>query len=619
METTRRTSARQFALFLVFAATAVVAQPDTIRIFRVGSSSFPAELLTNTGYIMAASGDYVLEQQSSLYTRLDDIVKDPPSYDSWLDRHIPWIESGNFDYVIIQTINWVYINPAEHDTLFQRMLPDLVSRIRAVGPEVILYDKWNTYGCYPDHVRNNNLFHIEAGVRADIDKITFVGGAVWELWADDYFDDDMGFLFVGGNNGGGHPGAMANYMTACILSYILTGVTPVGNPVRNVKLQPWAYDTWQSLSGSDPLKGRVVDGHLVLTEWEADTLQRTALRWYRQWDSTLEANAASPAAFSATMADIEAIEAEYGNYRSWTTIGWLIDQLDDRCSPYDPLLTTEELQQLREATRLFSDRVEQYARSYLTAEQYDQFVSDYHDYWLQRNSKLRDDIYYQSLVAQASAEKLGNTSEFARMTTVNEVFLEILSLAAENLLMERITPAQREELLSTFTWSGAPDSYAPQFGLAQLSAVTDQLALADLREVYFGVWDNVDLMDELKSSGFSLAVWLDADTRFAQAVSSVPSVPPPLTPTHSSRERLPMRKTAGGFVFSPTRKGGTFTVTLMTPSGRAVASVSGAEPTAYRIPDVLRSGVFLLRYRSGEVHITRSYPAVPLGRACQAD
>lgn len=596
---------RHVPTLLAVAAVLFVAAPswsatDTIRVYRVGSSSFSAEVLTNTGYIMAASGDYVLEEEASGYTRLDDIVKDPPSYDTWVDQHLPHIASGDFDYVIFQTINWVYINPAEHDTLFQRMLPDLVQRIRAVGPDVIFYDKWNTYGCYPEHVRNNNLFHIEAGVRADVDKITFVGGAVWELWDDDYFDKDMDFLFVGGNNGGGHPGAMANYMTACNLSYIMTGVNPVGNSVRNVKLQPWAYDSWEALSASSPLKDRVVDGHLVLTEWEADTLQRTAFRWYTQWDSTLQANRASPTAFAATMSDIETIEAEFGNYRSWTTVGWLIDQLDTRCSAYDPVLTSEEFQQLRDATRLFTDRVEQYARLYLSTEQYNQFVADYQGYWLQNNSKLRDDVYYQSLVLQATAEKLGQTADAGRLATQNEMFLEALSLAAENLLMERIASTQREDFLSSFEWTGAYATYAPNLGAAQTDSIADWQSLAQVREVYFDVWTDPNLMDELKASGFSLDVWLEADRRFAEALQGAPvsrgavSAPP-------AAALPPIRRTSGGYVFSPSAKDGAFTVRITTPSGRTVATVNGAGTMRYTLPAALTSGVFLMHYRSGSV------------------
>ena len=110
--------------------------------------------------------------------------------------------------------------------LLNVILPDLTSKIEAAGSELILYQKFPAQGCYRDPVRSNNIYHIYAGVMSGIDKMTFGGGAVWESRAIPHFEQ-MGFLF----DGTGHPGPVMNYMTACALSSIITGINPINKDV----------------------------------------------------------------------------------------------------------------------------------------------------------------------------------------------------------------------------------------------------------------------------------------------------------------------------------------------------------------------------------------------------
>ncbi|MBD3240738.1 MAG: hypothetical protein GF331_09155, partial [Chitinivibrionales bacterium] len=93
-----------------------VGRVDTIRCYQVGSSSFSDELMLTVKDIVEASGDYAVLYDAAGYTRLDDFARGTASYDSWLAENMPRIQSGNYDYVISQTINFAYLNPAEHDT-----------------------------------------------------------------------------------------------------------------------------------------------------------------------------------------------------------------------------------------------------------------------------------------------------------------------------------------------------------------------------------------------------------------------------------------------------------------------------------------------------------------------
>ncbi|NLF39059.1 hypothetical protein GX586_06410, partial [bacterium] len=148
---------------------------QTIRVYKVGSSSFPPELLTDAKYIVEAAGDTTIEWESSDYTRLDDFVLRPYLYTVWTNQHLPIIKAGNYDYVVFQTIGWYNLKPEQHEELLTEIIPDLVSIIQSYGAQVVFYDKFvallrdepdplaRTWaGRYPEGVYLNYLLHTMA-------------------------------------------------------------------------------------------------------------------------------------------------------------------------------------------------------------------------------------------------------------------------------------------------------------------------------------------------------------------------------------------------------------------------------------------------------------------------
>ncbi|NLF38026.1 hypothetical protein GX586_01185, partial [bacterium] len=153
-----------------------------------------------------------------------------------------------------------------------------------------------------------------------------------------------------------------------------------------------------------------------------------------------------------------------------------------------------------------------------------QLQSDYTAFWNQRNSKFLDDLYFQSLCYLVLLQKGTNADEVARMDQASSVNGNILWLGGMMLLLERITPAQRQEVLSTYKWGGARKQYNPRFYDAQMAALDDWQHLVAVYHAYWNVWDDPDLMDKLKGTEegvdprstncFLKSVWLEADARF---------------------------------------------------------------------------------------------------------
>lgn len=513
-------------LLLVTLCLSAQAQ-QTIRIYRVGSSSFGNKLAIQIEELIEASGNYTVEWGASGYTRLDQWATGEASYQAWLDAKMPEIIFGNYDYVIIQTIAWFNINPTSQEYLWTEILPDLNQRVQDAGAEIILYDKYPSPGCYPDYVRSNNLFHIRALIESGIEKIAWGGTSVEELGELQYFKDMLVLYDMGG-----HPGPMMDYLSACGISYMITGVNPIGTSMTNISMEGFCDSWFQGLAtSSDPdliafyndNVDRVVNAHLQLTPWEADTLQRTAMRNHLAWMDTLAANRDNASRYDATLAEIEDIRALHGQWDILYPEG-PPPNVVDRCQPLGAsALSEDQLAAIRDTTLMWSDRVEQAAQQYLDAGEYDQLRQDYIDYWLDYNSKFRDDTYYMLLVEleKARMDSVPDAAEIARLEQQSIMFREVLSLPAEQMLIDLITTGEADAFTGSFTWPSTPNTtYAPQFGQAQVDLASTWSEVEEVRMMYLDIWQNNDYMDSLRDNSYPLSTWLMVDSIFAASYAA---------------------------------------------------------------------------------------------------
>jgi hypothetical protein len=590
------TRALQLAKCLVVGCLAVSAlDAATFRVYKCGSSSFPDEILETARDIIEAGSEHTIAIDRAGYTRLDNFVDGVADYQEWLTAYMPRIQSGNYDFVIFQTINWYYNSPLLHDSLFQGILPDLTARVRNTGAQVILYDKYVGYkeGCYRDPPYSNLLWHLEAAARSDIGLITFDGPAETEVRVNQVLSGNYAELL----HHGAHPGPVLNYMTACDLAWLIAGVDPRGSNIRHVYMTKDQMDNY----GSYP-EVNAAESTLVLTLAIADTLQRIAMRQHLAWTERLNDNLESDSLFfNVTMPEIEQFESEYGNV---ALIGHTLTPNDStRCDLANkPSLTAQELAEIRATLGALSPRVQARAQSWLPGAAFDTLVASYREFWLQYNSKLRDDVYYENLIALALAEHAGDIPERDRLQRASGVLLEILSLAAETMAMTQLAGAQQQQALATFAWPDSFTAYAPAFAAAQTGSLDSLSRLDKAREIYFGVWEDVNLMDELKADNFSQAVWLKADSIFSVrwqdylggSVARQPRVPSP-----GRSADLSMVATPQGITFCPADGENSFEVTIVAPHGQVLARLQGSTKQFFAWPAVAAHGIYLVKYSSG--------------------
>ncbi len=530
------------AVLVWLAATAAHAL-QTIRVYRVGSSSFGAELLDNTRYLLEAGGAHTLVYDSAGYTRLDDFVTKPYTFHQWTNTYLPVIMNGAYDYVVFQTIGWFNLTPEQHQTLLTEILPLLVSNVHLSGARVVLYDKYVALlrnegdplarawaGRYPYGVYLNNLLHIAAAKQAGVDAVTFGGAAVHQLWDVPYYGA-LRFLY----NDSGHPGTMAHYLSACGLAHAFTGIVPTGSMARAVKMAGWHITSFNNLPYGDAAaqalyaanSNRVVDGHLLLHDVEATNLQYTAMDWHLDWNARIVSNLHHEAAWSFTTAEIARIYRDITNYAAYNLSPAAIDSLNAQFMDVDEgVLTSNEVQQIFNTLNDYGATVRNYANQFLLSDDVKQLQRDYRAYWAARNSKFRDDVYFEGLYYQKLLEKGTNTAEIVRVQESVGVHGNVLNLAGMKLLLERITPEQRNIILSSYAWGGARKRYNPTFYDAQMAATGDWQRLIAVYEAYFMVWDDPNLMDRLKGTQdgqpprdtncFLKEVWLEADSLFRE-------------------------------------------------------------------------------------------------------
>ena len=518
---------------------------QNIRVYKVGSSSFSNEIMLDTKAMLESSGLYTLEWNSSGYTRLDDFVKMPYLYTEWCNTYLPLIQSGNYNWVVFQTIDWYFLSPAQQEKLISVIIPDLTNKIKAFGANVMFYDKpvavernesdplaktWA--GCYPQGVRFNNLQHVEAGKLANISKMTFGGGAVNELWAVPYFKN-LDFLWMSG-----HPGPLGDYVTACALSYMLTNgaFNPVGNSVRKIYMASWAVEAFIDLptSGGQALYnaniGRIDlnNSILTLTDWEADTLQRASMRWNKQWNTILQQNISNASTFAATMTEINSIRAERGNFAAYNLSQARISELSLQCADQTCGIDSINIVNSRIKVWNLPPTVENPAKKYLTSGDMSTINKDWKAYWGKFNSKWPDDIFFEMELYYALEKKCDSSAnaaaEIDRLAKIEYVFNQTTALPYAKLMMERLNSSQRDTFIKGFVpkWLNTPGQtkYQPKFGAQMNAVINDWTKVVEVWEIYLKVWkDDPNLEDSLKWSTppFTTKWWIEADNRFAAA------------------------------------------------------------------------------------------------------
>ncbi|MEQ8788633.1 MAG: hypothetical protein RIC55_20150 [Pirellulaceae bacterium] len=523
-------------------ATAARAETKSIKVYRVGSSSFSYALIEDTRAIVEASGDYQLicdagDDQAG-YTRLDQFLTQPGLFEEWCSEQIPRIKAGGYDYVIIQTIGWLNFTPPDQDKLCAEIIPELARRIRATGAEVILYDKYlplkfdqkdpraRTWCLrYPEGYKLNYLLHIAAARQAGIRKISFGGEAVTRLWQQPPFSQ-LGFLYCDP----GHPGPMANYLSAVNLAYLLTGEDPLGSPVRELPLGEGRLLAFNKLTTSgrpgdkalyDANKDRIRGERVILRDEEARLLQQAGMESQRKWGAILQANLNDADVFADTLREIKRLQAEMDKFEQYGldpgTVAALKASYAPAASPGE--LTPALLAKIRRKSRSIEYAgvdIRNYYRKFLSREQQRHVQEAYEQYWLKHNSKLRDDLYFQCWVEEEKALRDGRRDDAEKYHAAVGMLRNVLSFAAYRLLLEEVNDRQRNEILTAYTVTGPTKRNAPRFAAYQNEHHLDQQKLLAAWEVYLSIWADPDRMDQLRENDFALDAFQQADQEFAR-------------------------------------------------------------------------------------------------------
>lgn len=514
-----------------------------IKVLRVGSSSFPYRLIEYTRAIVEASGKYELvgaKEDATGYTRLDRFITQPGLFDEWRDEHVPKIRAGDYDFVIIQTIGWLNLTPEQQDRLCTQIIPQLAKEIQDAGAQVILYDKYlpvqsgqkdpraRTWcGRYPEGYTLNYLLHIVAAKRAGVGKISFGGQAVTELWRHDRFDR-LSFLYCDSS----HPGPMANYISSLNLAYLLTGESPIGSPVRDLTLGEGRERAFFNLPTSpkpgaaemfEANKDRVGDGGLTLTDEEATLLQEAAMKSQRQWSALLRACLESDEEFAKVTQEVRRIQGEMDTFEEHgldaATAANLRQSFAPPAAPGElPPSLIAKIRRKSRSVEYAGAEVRNYCRKFLTRDGQKAIQGTYADYWLENNSKLRDDLYFECQVLIEKALRSGARDEAARLEQVCGVIRMTLSLPAYMMLLENVSDENKRIILENYQITGATKRAAPLFAAYQNERHLDEAKLVHAWKVYIGLWSDPDQMDKLRDSNYSLEVIREVDEEFARRI-----------------------------------------------------------------------------------------------------
>ena len=518
--------------------------PQEIKVFRVGSSSFGYDLIEMTRDIVEASGDYRLicdeKADKAGYTRLKRFLSRPGLYEEWRKETLPRVKAGDYDYVIVQTIGWLNATPEAHRKLFTEILPDMAAKIRATGARIILYDKYlrplrnqdnpraRTWcGRYPEAHHMNYLLHIMAARHAGIEKISFGGQAVTELWDKPQFARVPFFVHDG------HPGPWAHYVTAVNLAYLLTGENPVGNPVRELPLAGHRVRAFERLANSDKpaerqlyeeMKPRVTDGRLTLTDEEARILQETAMQSQRKWGALLRENLESDQAFAKTVQEVERIHGEMNKFEEYGLDERMVKILKAKyAAPEEPGELRPRLVKkiLRKSKKLdYADTaLRNYKNRLLSRSEQKQVDGEFVQYWNENNNKLRDDIYIEGKYLEAKLAREGDRDELERLRRTLNMIRYVLSLPGWKILLEHVDDEQAEAILAGYDVHGPHERGSPAFAAYQNEHHTDKQKLYEAWDIYLDIFSDADRLDRLRDNNYPIEVFREADKIFERRIA----------------------------------------------------------------------------------------------------
>ena len=554
------TKAGSFTFVCLALAAPAIAGPKVIKAYRVGSSSFGYALIEDTRAIVEASGRHKLicdkKADSAGYTRLDKMVQLPGLYEEWCEQNVPRIGKGKYDYVILQTIGWLNLTPEQQRKLCCRLLPDLAGKVRAAGAQAILYDKYiplqdrqkgpraRTWcGRYPGGYRLSYLLHVMAAREAGIEKITFGGAAVHELWRQKHFAE-LEYLYCDP----GHPGAMAHYISAINLAYLLTGEDPVGSPIRKLPFRGGAWGSFQRAPAAgkaklyEANKHRIKDGWLELSDEEVRTLQQTAMKHQRKWGAVLRTNLDSDEAYAKTKEEIRHFQGEMCKFEKYGldagTVASLKKQYAEAAEPGGlPPIEVEKIRRKSKSIAYAGAELRAYVRRLLSPDVAKQASREYTRYWDESNSKLRDDVYFEGKVLAARLERQGKRDEARHVAETCAQINHVFSLAGYKILLRRLTDEDAKKVLAAYRVTGPVKRNSPAMSDWENEHHGDRAKLFKAWDIYLDIWTDPNLMDRVKASGFDKKVLLEADREFARRIAGETSGGPARDGSEPRRER----------------------------------------------------------------------------------
>ena len=520
-------------------------EPRTIKVYRVGSSSFGYQLIEMTRRLVEVSGNYRLvcdsKQDSSGYTRLEWWPKRPGLYEEWRQKTIPDIKAGRYDYVIVQTIGWLGLTPEQQNRLCTEMIPDMAERVRATGARVIFYDKYlrplrgqedpraRTWcGRYPEGYRLNYLLHIMAAKNAGIEKISFGGVAVTELWDIPGFGD-LRFLLHDG-----HPGPYADYISAVNLAYLLTGEDPVDNPVRELPIWPGRFRTFEQLADSErpgerrlyeEREARMKKNAMILTDTEARILKETAMKSQRKWGGLLRENLESDQAFAATMKEIRRIQGDMLDCEKYGVDEETAQGLRAQyAAPEEPdELPPALIKKLsRKSKRAFTvSTLRNRVSELLPPDEIKKVRNEITRYWDKNNNKLRDDIYLEGTLFEAKLMKAGKRDELESVRATLIMIRYVLSLPGWRILIEHLDEDQARLVLGEYDVHGVTKRNSRAFAAYQNEHHTDKQKLYKAWDIYLDIFSDPDRLDRLRDNNYRIEVFHEADKEFAWRIEAL--------------------------------------------------------------------------------------------------
>lgn len=514
---------------------AAPAEPQVIRVCRTGSSSFSYELFEQAKAIGEESGRFKIvsgKGDGLGFTRLDEMVRNPGTYEAFAAQRIDTLTNGKYDYLIIQTLGWVGLSPTEQMDLCGRILPDLTRRMKAKGTQVILYDryigsdggpsKWS--GSYPEGQKLNYLLHIYAAKMSGFDKISFGGEAVNALRYNPAFKDARVLYDAG------HPGVFTNYMSAVNLAFLLTGEDPVGNPVRNLPMQGFEVDFFKKHGAGNPFADRVHGDLFTLTDAEASLIQDTAMASQRTWSALLRKCLTDEQAWQEVVAEITRIQGEYKQYAKHG----LDPKVIARKEAADAPSTHEGLNAGTVNTLRWKGRSVNHCGMSIRY-----FLSDHmpggsketqrlcNAYWLETNSKFLEDVLLGADVYRTQCGLKGEREEVKRMGGICWGYKQILAVSVVRNILSRVDGEREQLFFEKIGNSGMGPSCSPTLAAYEKQHKGDKAKLIAGWDAYLAVWRDPNLLDKATADHYAqaTAVFAEADQLFKESLAAAQGAP----------------------------------------------------------------------------------------------